>query len=98
MNSGLDTESIIKSMMESYQTKIDNQQKKLTTLSWQQEAYRDVIDKLTSFKNKYFNILNKNSYLMSPTRFNQFSSTITNTKSGKEAMGLKVTTDRKSVV
>ena len=92
MNSGLDTESIIKSMMESYQTKIDNQQKKLTTLSWQQEAYRDVIDKLTSFKNKYFNILNKNSYLMSPTRFNQFSSTITNSISGKEAMGLQVTT------
>ncbi len=97
MNSGLDTESIIKSMMESYQTKIDNQQKKLTTLSWQQEAYRDVIDKLTSFKNKYFNILNKNSYLMSPTRFNQFSSTITNTKSGKEAMGLKVTTTSSSL-
>ena len=45
MNSGLDTESIIKSMMESYQTKIDNQQKKLTTLTWQQEAYRDVIDR-----------------------------------------------------
>lgn len=97
MNSGLDTESIIKSMMESYQTKIDNQQKKLTTLSWQQEAYRDVIDKLTSFKNKYFNILNKNSYLMSPTRFNQFSSTITNTKSGKGAMGLKVTTTSSSL-
>ena len=97
MNSGLDTESIIKSMMESYQTKIDNQQKKLTTLSWQQEAYRDVIDKLTSFKNKYFNILNKNSYLMSPTRFNQFSSTITNTTSGKEAMGLKVTTTSSSL-
>ena len=97
MNSGLDTESIIKSMMESYQTKIDNQQKKLTTLSWQQEAYRDVIDKLTSFKNKYFNILNKNSYLMSPNRFNQFSSTITNTTSGKEAMGLKVTTTSSSL-
>lgn len=97
MNSGLDTESIIKSMMESYQTKIDNQQKKLTTLTWQQEAYRDVIDKLTSFKNKYFNILNKNSYLMSPTRFNQFSSTVTNTKSGKDAMGLKVTTTSSSL-
>ncbi len=97
MNSGLDTESIIKSMMESYQTKIDNQQKKLTTLTWQQEAYRDVIDKLTTFKNKYFNILNKDSYLMSPTKFNQFSSTITNTTSGKDAMGLKVTTTSSSI-
>lgn len=97
MNSGLDTESIIKGMMESYQTKIDNQQKKLTTLTWQQEAYRDVIDKLTAFKNKYFNILNKGSYLMSPTKFNQFNSTVTNVTSGKDAMGLKVATTSSSI-
>ena len=97
MNSGLDTESIIQGMMETYQTKIDNQQKKLTTLTWQQEAYRDVIDKLTAFKNKYFNILNKNSYLMSPTKFNTFTSNITNVTSGKDAMGLKVTTTSSSL-
>lgn len=97
MNSGLDTENIIKGMMESYQTKIDNQQKKLTTLTWQQEAYRDVIDKLTAFKNKYFNILNRDNYLMSPSKFNQFTSTVSNVTSGKEGMGLKVTTTSSSL-
>lgn len=97
VNSGLDTESIIGAMMETYQTKIDNQQKKLTTLTWQQEAYRDIIDKLTTFKNKYFNILNKSSYLMSPTQFNKFNSTVTNTTSGKDAMGIKVTTTTSSL-
>ena len=38
LNSGLDTESIVSAMMTSYQTKIDNQNKKLTKLQWQQEA------------------------------------------------------------
>ncbi|MDE6030010.1 MAG: hypothetical protein K2G32_00115, partial [Oscillospiraceae bacterium] len=97
MNSGLDTESIIQNMMKTYQTKIDNQQKKLTKLTWQQEAYRDVIDKLTTFKNKYFNILNKGSYLMSPTKFNSFNSKITNITSGKDAVGLKVNTTSSSI-
>ena len=40
INSGYDTEAMIEQMMSSYQTKIDNQNKKLTKLTWQQEAYR----------------------------------------------------------
>jgi flagellar hook-associated protein 2 len=83
---------MIEAMMTSYQTKIDTQQKKLTKLSWQQDAYRDVTDKLTTFKNKYFDILNKNTYLMTPTNFNKFSSTISNKTSGTSASGLSVTT------
>jgi flagellar hook-associated protein 2 len=88
---------MIEAMLTSYQTKIDTQQKKLTKLSWQQDAYRDVTDKLTTFKNKYFDILNKNTYLMTPTNFNKFSSTITNKTSGTAASGLKVTTTSNSL-
>ena len=80
INSGFDTESMIQKMMSAYQTKIDNQNKKLTMLSWQQEAYRDVISKLTAFQTKYFNIsnLSKGSYLLSPTNFSKLKTTITN--------------------
>ncbi len=91
INSGYDTESMIEAMMTSYQTKIDTQQKKLTKLSWQQEAYRDITTKLTDFKNKYFDILKRDTYLMSPTSFNKLSSKVTN--NGTEATGgLKVLT------
>ena len=69
ISSGYNTEAMIEQMMSSYQTKIDTQQKKLTKLSWKQEAYRDITTKLTDFKGKYFDILNKKSYLMSPTAF-----------------------------
>lgn len=96
INSGFDTEAMIQQMMSAYQTKIDTQNKKLQKLQWQQEQYRDVTSKLTSFKSKYFDILKRDTYLMSPSSFSKFKSTIT-TKSGKES-GLKVSTDSKSSV
>ncbi len=97
INSGFDTESMIEQMMSSYQTKIDNQQKKLTKLSWKQEAYRDITTKLTDFKNKYFDILNKKTYLMTPSAFSKFNSTITTKADGDKATGLSVTTTSSSV-
>ncbi len=42
MNSGLDTEAIVEAMLTTYQTKIDNQNKKLTKLQWEQEAYQEL--------------------------------------------------------
>ncbi|MCM1165589.1 MAG: flagellar filament capping protein FliD [Lachnospiraceae bacterium] len=97
INSGYDSEAMIEQMMSSYQTKIDNQNKKLTKLTWQQEAYRDITAKLTAFQNKYFDILKKDSYLMSPTAFSKFNTTITNkTEAGKDT-GLKVSTTSSAV-
>ncbi len=92
ISSGYDTEAMIEQMMSSYQTKIDTQQRKLTKLSWKQEAYRDITTKLTDFKGKYFDILNKKSYLMSPTAFSKFNSKISTASSGDKATGLSVTT------
>ena len=90
INSGFDTESMIQQMMSAYQTKIDNQNKKLTTLSWKQEAYREVTKKLTDFQDKYFDVLNRSSYIMSPSSFNKYKTDITST--GTSTNGLNVTT------
>lgn len=90
LNSGFDTESIIEAMMSTYQTKIDNQNKKLTKLQWQQEAYQSITKKMTDFKNKYFDVLNRDTYLMSPNTFNKFSSTISSPTD--KTSGLDVTT------
>ncbi len=98
INTGYDTEAMIEQMMSSYQTKIDNQNKKLTKLTWQQEAYRDITDKLTKFKGKYFDILNKKSYLMSPNTFNSFNSSVSGKTLGDNTKGLKVTTTSSSSV
>ncbi|MBE6900967.1 MAG: hypothetical protein E7478_00675 [Ruminococcaceae bacterium] len=96
LNSGLDTESIITAMMTSYQTKIDNQNKKLTRLQWQQEAYQDITKKLTEFQNKYFDVLKRDTYLMGKSTFNKYKTDIKTT--GKSTNGLTVTAGSEAIV
>ncbi len=91
LTSGFDTEAMVQQLLSSYQTRIDNQSKKLTKLSWQQEAYQDITTKITEFKNKYFDVLKRDSYLMSPSTFNKFKSAVTATNDANTA-GLTATT------
>ena len=51
--SGLDTESMIQSLVQSYQAKINQFNQKITKLEWKQEAYRSIIGNLYNFSNKY---------------------------------------------
>ena len=97
INSGYDTEAMIEQMLTSYQSKIDIQNKKLTKLTWQQDAYRDIISKVTNFKNKYFDILKRDSYLLSPSSFNKFKATIAGKTLGDSAKGISATTSASSV-
>ena len=97
INSGFDTEAMIEQMLKTYQSKIDTQNKKLTTLTWKQDAYRDIISKLTTFKNKYFDILKKDSYLLSPASFRKFNATVTNKSDSGKVGGISVTTTSNSV-
>lgn len=97
LNSGYDSEAMIEKMLSTYQTKIDTQNKKLTKLTWQQEAYRDIISKFSDFKGKYFDILKRDSYLMSPTSFSKFKSNITNKTNADKNTGLQVTTSSSAV-
>ncbi len=92
INSGYDSESMIKEMMSAYQTKIDNQNKKLTKLQWKQEAYRDITQKLTDFQNKYFDILKRDSYLMSPTSFSKFKASVNGKDTSEAFSPISVTT------
>lgn len=51
--SGMDTESMIESLVSGMKTKINVQKQKQQKLLWQQEAYRSISDKLVSISNKY---------------------------------------------
>ena len=65
--SGVDTESMVKSMLSGIQTKIDQQNQKKTQLEWKQDAYRDVISKINSFQSKYLDISSSNSLRLTST-------------------------------
>lgn len=52
--SGMDTESIVKSLLMGTQTKIDKQSGLKQQLEWKQDIYRDLITKINTFSDKYF--------------------------------------------
>lgn len=67
--SGMDTESMIEGLVQSYQQKIQNLQKDRTTLEWQQSAYQSISDKLVEFSRKYMSYTS-NTNLLSSSFFN----------------------------
>ena len=95
ITSGFDTEDMVTQLLSSYQTRIDKQSQKITKLSWQQSAYQDITKKITEFKNTYFDVLKRDTYLMSPSTFNKFKADVTAT-SNADAAGLTVSTTSNS--
>lgn len=75
--SGLDTESMIENAVSAYKTKISTLSQQRTKLSWQQDAYRDIISKMAGFSSKYTSYTSSTN-LMSSSFFNQAVRTVTN--------------------
>ncbi len=76
MNSGLDTESIINALTANTKLKATKQERNVLKYEATQEAYRDIISKMQNIKNKYFDILNKDSYISGNSMWNKYSSKV----------------------
>ena len=68
--SGMDTESMIENAVSGYKTKISTLQQKRTKVEWQQEVYRSIISKMSSFSDKYTYYASSTN-LLSSSFFNQ---------------------------
>ena len=68
--SGMDTESMIENAVSGYKTKISTLQQKRTKVEWQQEVYRSIISKMSSFSDKYTSYASSTN-LLSSSFFNQ---------------------------
>ena len=78
--SGLDTEALVKQMSMATKNKINKNQQKLDLLSWKQESYRAVIDKISKFKNTYLNMLEPKTCLKSNSLFSAYKAISSNDK------------------
>lgn len=84
--SGMDTETMVKKMLQGTQKKIDTQNQKKQVLTWKQTMYRSVITKINALRSKYFDT----SY-DSTLSANLSSSKFFNTKIAKVSSGSSVT-------
>ncbi|MGL4730139.1 MAG: flagellar filament capping protein FliD [Clostridium sp.] len=78
MATGMDTDAAIKDMLKPQQLRIDNIKQQQQIVSWQQELYRDVIKDVQSIQSKYFDVLNKDTYLLSSNTLNGNKVTVSN--------------------
>jgi len=64
--SGMDTETIISKLMSAERIPLDTLKQKRTLIEWKQEAYRQISSWLIGFKSKFFDIVNRSTYMLSP--------------------------------
>lgn len=77
MASGLDVDSTVKALMTSYSSKLDKMKQQRQLVQWRQDAYRDVISDVKSFKSSYFDILNRDKDMLLASNYSSFNVTAT---------------------
>lgn len=75
--SNFDTDSMVKDLMKAENLKLDKLKKEKTLLEWKQVAYTELIDKMSSFKSTYFDVLNSKQNITSKTFFSKFNYHVT---------------------
>jgi len=78
MISGLDTDSIIEQLMEAEKIPLNKLYQKKQLAEWKQDAYREISNAVRAFSDKYFDIFNKGSYMLSQSSYNSFTTTTSN--------------------
>lgn len=77
--SGLDTESLVKSMAANTKTRLNTKKQKLQTLQWKQEAYRSNISKISEFQSKFLD-WGSDTSIKANSVMNKFKAESTNDK------------------
>lgn len=75
LNSGLDVDALVKKMLSADQTKIDMIKQQQQIITWKQEAYKDIISDIKELQEKYFNVSNTSTYLLSSSNYNNIAAT-----------------------
>ncbi len=71
--SGFDTETLVKDLMKLEKTKTNKVFREKQSVSWQKDAYKEVMSLFRGFQSEYLDLLKPNSNLRSKTAFNVFT-------------------------
>jgi flagellar hook-associated protein 2 len=88
--SGLDTESIVESLMQIEQLKVNRELRSQTLLKWKEEALESVASELTTFKQTYMSVLSP-SNMMSSGVYNVFDVTLSGTNTSAVTISANAT-------
>lgn len=95
--SGMETDTIVKNMLASYQAKLDKQNQTTTKLQWKADALRSVNSLIKTFRESNLSVLNASSNMLSASAYSAFDVAMLTTtsavtvKAGASATEGKVT-------
>jgi len=72
MASGLDVESMVKTLMKAENVRLDKVKQDKQRIQWKQEAYRDIVGDINLFKSTYFDVLKSDTYMLSSNAYAGF--------------------------
>ena len=78
MASGIDTEGIIKSIMQTESASFNRLDQKKQKVEWKTAAYRDVINSLRAFKDEFYNNLKMSSNFLSKSALQKYKAVASN--------------------
>lgn len=76
---GLDTDTLVKQLMQAERVPLDKLTQKKQTLEWQRDAYRNVTNLLRGFQDEFFNTLKNATNVTSKNAFYKYTSTVSDT-------------------
>jgi len=79
MSSGMDVDATVADLMRAEMYEYNRVTQNVQIAEWEMEAYRSVSEKLTEFEETYFDFTNQDSNMLSPTTFNMYEATSTDT-------------------
>ena len=98
MSSGIDTESVVKSMLLTMQAKVDKQNQTTTKLEWKADALREINALIKSFRESNMSVLNSGSNMLSSSAYNAFSvSMLTSTSAVSVSAGSSANTGQMTI-
>jgi flagellar hook-associated protein 2 len=73
MASGLDTDTIISSLMKIERAPLDKVMQKKQLAEWKRDDYREITNLLRGLKDEFFDVLKPSSYMLSQNSYKKFS-------------------------
>lgn len=95
--SGMDTDAVVKSMLSTFQARLDKQNQTTTKLQWKADALRSVNSLVKTFRESNLSVLNASNNMLSASSYSAFDVTMLTTtsavsvKAGSSAEEGKVT-------
>lgn len=83
MASGLDTDALVKQMMQPYTMKVDKLKQDKQIVAWKQELYRDILSDTANISKTYFDVLKPTTNMLSKNNYAGFDVTSANSVVGQ---------------